>query len=72
MIVLVYNEVIFAVKSLSCEFFFVAVSFVIVPCIVETNASDFSSFFIRFLPLNTLNIIIYEQRPQIKPNQAET
>jgi len=69
---LVYNEVIFAVISIPFEFIFVAVSFVAVPCIVEADESNFASFFIRFLPLNTLKIIIYEQRPQIKPNQAET
>ena len=72
MIVLVYNEVIFAVISLSFEFIFVAVSLMGVSCIVVIDESSFSAFFIRFLPLNTLKIIIYEQRPQIKPNQAET
>ena len=72
MIILDYNEVIFAVISLPFEFFFVAVSFVSVPCIVVIDPSNFTAFFIRFLPLNTLKIIIYEQRPQIKPNQAET
>ena len=67
MIILAYNEVIFGMISLSCELISVAVSFVVV-----TVAFNFVSFFIRFLPLKTLKIIIYEHRPQIKPNQAET
>ena len=67
MIILAYNEVIFGMISLSCELISVAVSFVVV-----TVAFNFVSVFIRFLPLKTLKIIIYEHRPQIKPNQAET
>ena len=63
-----YNEVISAMLPVSCEFDFVAVSFVTVPFV----ASNFAAFLIRFLPLKTLKIIIYEHRPQINPNQAET
>lgn len=67
MIIVAYNEVIFGMTSLPCELISVAVLF-----IVATVASNFVAFFIRFLPLKTLKIIIYEHRPQIKPNQAET
>ena len=72
MIKLAHNEVIFAVISIPCETVFIASSFMRTSFVAVTVVSDFAAFFIRFLPLKTLKIIIYEHRPQIKPNQAET